>query len=258
MNREKETAIRNFIVNDRALKKGYEPKREVDMLILGGAVDELRKTNHELKTENDKLKAMCMNGILASSLDHDWNSIMYQIKCTLQDVECEKTRKKLQSSLSLLNSKKSILGEMDTFGNDRARMIKGKDIETFLNGYYDPKRWNKKIEFNIDEDYKIYAHRTNLFGLLLNILNNSFTWTNEKISVYTKDNKLVIVNDGEKIEDDCLESVFRIGYTKSVGGHGYGLSLSKELNKSYLDVYATNDKELNIYDGACFVIEESR
>lgn len=49
--------------------------------------------------------------------------------------------------------------------------------------------------------------------------------------------------------------MFEIFYTKKASGRGIGLYLAKKcLNSIDMDIYATNDKEYNILDGACFVI----
>lgn len=74
---------------------------------------------------------------------------------------------------------------------------------------------------------------------------------------YKPDTKeILICNNGSKIEKHRLEKIFEMFYSNRPNGRGIGLYLSKQsLNESGLDIYATNEKEYNKLDGACFVIK---
>ena len=70
-------------------------------------------------------------------------------------------------------------------------------------------------------------------------------------------NEIIICNSGLKIEEHRLEKIFDIFYSNRPNGRGIGLYLSKQsLNESNLDIYATNKKEYNLLNGACFVIKK--
>lgn len=63
------------------------------------------------------------------------------------------------------------------------------------------------------------------------------------------------MNSGEKIDSVYLDKIFTLFFTRKPGGRGIGLFLAKvNLNSIGYDIFATNDKKLNRFNGACFVI----
>ena len=63
------------------------------------------------------------------------------------------------------------------------------------------------------------------------------------------------MNSGENIEDSYLEDIFTLFFTRKRDGRGIGLYLvKKNLQSIGYDIFATNDKQYNKLDGACFVI----
>ena len=76
-----------------------------------------------------------------------------------------------------------------------------------------------------------------------------------KLDYLIESDQIIIANSGEKIPDYRLDKVFDLFYTQRPNGRGIGLYLSKQsLNEAGLDIFATNDKTLNSFNGACFVI----
>ena len=98
-----------------------------------------------------------------------------------------------------------------------------------------------------------------LFPVFINIVNNAIYWVGfsdeKRIEIDVQGDKTLIMNSGPKMSHTELTKCFEIFYTKKPSGRGIGLYLAKRnLNAMDLDLYATNDPELNRLDGACFVI----
>lgn len=81
-----------------------------------------------------------------------------------------------------------------------------------------------------------------LYRIVVNIVNNAVKAMKGKgtltISSYYKDENVIIEieNDGEMIPEENLEKIFQSGFTTKNNndrGHGYGLSIVKELIESY-------------------------
>ncbi|WP_262493203.1 ATP-binding protein [Maribacter antarcticus] len=101
-----------------------------------------------------------------------------------------------------------------------------------------------------------------LHTVYINIINNAIYWMRNKderkiLLDYNKiSNEIIICNSGLKIENHRLEKIFDMFYSNRPNGRGIGLYLSKQsLNENNLDIYATNKKEYNQLNGACFVIK---
>ena len=121
----------------------------------------------------------------------------------------------------------------------------------------------EKIEIEHSQEFinrSIIIKEPVIYAVLINIINNAIYWMrsvdDKKIKFdFNQDTKeILIMNSGEKIKNFQLEKIFDLFYSKR-GGRGLGLYLAKQsLQKSYMDIYATNDPKYNQLDGACFVI----
>ena len=71
-----------------------------------------------------------------------------------------------------------------------------------------------------------------------------------------KDEKIIIANSGEPIENYLLEDIFKPFYSRKPKGRGIGLYVSRtSLRDHGLDLIATNDPNYNTLEGACFIIQ---
>ena len=78
-----------------------------------------------------------------------------------------------------------------------------------------------------------------------------------EIKIDVKDNKLLIMNSGEPIEDYMLEDIFKLFYSNRPKGRGIGLYLAKKsLNGIGYEIEATNNPIFNQLNGACFSINK--
>ena len=119
------------------------------------------------------------------------------------------------------------------------------------------------IEFGYSEvfaNYTFYSFESIIIPVFLNVINNAIYWVaygkeRKRIEIKVKGKEILIMNSGAKMSYTELTRCFEIFYTKKTSGRGIGLYLAKKcLNSIDFDIYATNDKEYNVLDGACFVI----
>jgi signal transduction histidine kinase len=96
--------------------------------------------------------------------------------------------------------------------------------------------------------------------VFINVINNALYWlipsADRRLHIAYEDGRILIINSGAKIESADLENIFTLFFTRKPGGRGIGLYLAKtNLHTIGYDIYTTNDKKLNVLNGACFVIE---
>ena len=115
---------------------------------------------------------------------------------------------------------------------------------------------NKEIEFeiNYDKKTKFYGSKDNWETILDNILSNFIRYANKKIKITTKQNKLILYNDGDTIDEDFLEVIFT-PFRKGIKGEFWlGLSIVKKtLAMMGYDIVIKNEKK-----GVSFIITEKK
>ena len=91
-------------------------------------------------------------------------------------------------------------------------------------------------------------------AIIDNILGNFIRYAKKKITITIKNNKIILYNDGENIDESLLNNIFT-PYKKGVNGvFGLGLSIvDKTLN--LLDYVISIE---NVKNGVKFIIQERR
>lgn len=140
-----------------------------------------------------------------------------------------------------------------------------KPIDTFNKVIYLLTRdiIENKIDIKIDENLKNYSinyYEYNLWIAFLNILNNAVYWLKyesekqRQVQFFLgKENELIILNNGPKIENEELENIFNYGVTnkKEKNATGLGLAFTRS-------ILSANDGQIwseNYQEGPVFVIK---
>lgn len=127
---------------------------------------------------------------------------------------------------------------------DMEKMIK-EEVEKF-------KFHRKEIAFDIsvEKKSKYYGSVENWETVLDNLLSNFMRYAKKEIKITAKQNKLILYNDGESIDEDFLEVIFT-PFRKGIKGEfGLGLSIVKKtLNVMGYDISIKNETK-----GVSFVI----
>lgn len=106
------------------------------------------------------------------------------------------------------------------------------------------------IETDIDE--KVYFHGSEEPWRVVveNLLDNSLRYAKSKVQINLKDNLLEVFNDGENIEKDRLDKLFKPYEKGNKGKFGLGLSIVKKVTETY--GYTVTGENMN--DGVIFRI----
>ena len=210
-------------------------------------------------------------GMSIEVIDHRFNVLYAQIASALSKLgdmskkssEVLEIYNPLKMSFQHLESNHKMLMPMYRTTRRNKTNISGRDIVEVIDNFYGKVLKRDGIEFVYSEEfanYTIYSFESIIMPVFLNIINNAIYWVaygneRKRIEIKIRDNEILIMNSGAKMSYTELTRCFEIFYTKKASGRGIGLYLAKKcLNSIDLDIYATNDKEYNILDGACFVI----
>ena len=100
----------------------------------------------------------------------------------------------------------------------------------------------------------MYGSKENWETILDNLLSNFMRYTNKLIKITTKQNRIILYNDGDQIDEDFLKVIFT-PFRKGIKGEfGLGLSIVKKtLNVMDYDITIRNEKK-----GVSFIITHQR
>ncbi|MBQ6492536.1 MAG: HAMP domain-containing histidine kinase [Erysipelotrichaceae bacterium] len=111
-----------------------------------------------------------------------------------------------------------------------------------------------KIETDLDEKVYFHGDEEPWRVVIENLLDNALRYAHSRISINLKDNLLEIFNDGEAIEKDRLDKLFKPYEKGNKGKFGLGLSIVKKVTETY--GYTVTGENMN--DGVIFRIYTSK
>lgn len=242
---------------------------DIDEELVQGAY----KAEYEtIKYKWDQTRETAQLGVAVEIIDHEFNQLYAKINESLKKLSSdnlftdEKQFQFLTQSFKQLEDKYELLSPLYRVAGVVPKDISGENIYNYLLRFFDRRIEDYNIE--LESTPRFNKHILNIkepviHTVYINIINNAIYWMrnveHRKILLDYKEetNEIIICNSGLKIEEHRLKKIFDIFYSNRPNGRGIGLYLSKQsLNESNLDIYATNRKEYNLLNGACFVIKK--
>ena len=199
------------------------------------------------------------------NISHDFKTPLTVIKSYIEAVEDgvednatalatikEQTNKLEQKVHSLL-----YLNKLDYLKNSKNINMDQIDMEKVIHSEVEKFKFTRKeITFvvKIDNKSKFYGAIENWETILDNLLSNFMRYAKNTIKITAKQNKLILYNDGENIDNDFLEAIFT-PFRKGIKGQfGLGLSIVKKtLNLMEYDITIKNEKK-----GVSFIITQEK
>lgn len=195
------------------------------------------------------------------NISHDFKTPLTVIKSYIEavedEVEDEKTALQIikQQTAKLEQKVHSLLylNKLDYLKDSNVKDMKLVDMDAIINAEVEKFKFHRKeINFIIDTDKKskYYGTVEHWETILDNLLSNFMRYANTTIKITAKQNKLILYNDGENIDNDLLEGIFT-PFRKGIKGEfGLGLSIVKKtLNIMDYDITIKNEKK-----GVSFII----
>ena len=195
------------------------------------------------------------------NISHDFKTPLTVIKTYVEavydGVEDEKTALKVidKQSKKLEQKVHSLLylNKLDYLMESKNIKIEKVDMNKIINEEIEKFKFHRKnINFILEKDKKsvYYGTYEHWETVLDNILGNFMRYAKTEIKITLKQNRIVLFNDGEKIDEDFLDVIFT-PYRKGIKGeYGLGLSIVKKtLNIINYDIKIKNNKK-----GVSFII----
>ena len=199
------------------------------------------------------------------NISHDFKTPLTVIKSYIEAVEDgveekeiafktikEQTDKLEQKVHSLL-----YLNKLDYLKNSQSVKNELIDMEKIIKDEVEKFKFHRKeikFEVSIDKKSKYYGSVENWETILDNLLSNFMRYADKCIKITAKQNKIILFNDGDQIDNDFLEGIFT-PFRKGIKGEfGLGLSIVKKtLNLMGYDISIRNEK-----NGVSFIITSQK
>ena len=199
------------------------------------------------------------------NISHDFKTPLTVIKSYIEAVEDNVTSSEValpvikEQTEKLENKVRSLLylNKLDYLKDTKIDLVQ-VDMSKIINSEVEKFKYhNKNIKFivEIDKKSKYYGTVEHWETILDNLLSNSMRYTKRVIKISAKQNKVILYNDGDNIDEKLLSGIFT-PFRKGIKGEfGLGLSIVKKtLNLLKYDISIKNEKV-----GVSFIItKESR
>lgn len=227
-------------------------KIEDEFKSLSSALEDMRLS---LKNQEEVRNTMYQN------ISHDFKTPLAVIKSYVEASE-DKIETKT-NSLKIIKEQTNILqnkvesllylNKLD-YLKDKELKIEEINMKKLISNEIDKFKFQRKdIKFikEFDKKSKYFGTIDAWETIIDNLLSNFMRYAKKEIKITAKNNKIVLYNDGNKIDDTLIEAIFN-PYRKGVkGSFGLGLSIVKKtLNIMNYDIYIKNEKKgvsFNIY-----------
>ena len=227
-------------------------KIEDEFKSLSSALEDMRLS---LKNQEEVRNTMYQN------ISHDFKTPLAVIKSYVEAAE-DKVETKT-NSLKIIKEQTNILqnkvesllylNKLD-YLKDKELKIEEINMKKLISNEIDKFKFQRKdIKFikEFDKKSKYFGTIDAWETIIDNLLSNFMRYAKKEIKITAKNNKIILYNDGNKIDDNLIEAIFN-PYRKGVkGSFGLGLSIVKKtLNIMNYDIYIKNEKKgvsFNIY-----------
>lgn len=224
----------------------------------------------EMKEEWNKTYELAQLGIAVEIIDHQFNTLYSQLhenikslrKHLLLNRESELQYKQLDTAFEHLLDNYKLLQPLYRTTGKIKNNITATELRDYLADFFQTRLRENNVQLNISESAKkwsVNSYESIFKPVLINIINNALFWlqsaNKKEILLDYEDDKLLIMNSGEPVEEYLKEDIFKLFFSNRSDGRGIGLYLAKKsLNGIGFDIEATNEVKYNKLDGACFSI----
>jgi signal transduction histidine kinase len=241
-------------VDDDALMLWYKEKYE--------QIEEKVEAMHELS----------QLGMAIEIIDHQFNVLYSEIGNGLQTLkslvdnnpEYQYGFKQLRSAFEHLETNHQLLAPLYRTTRRSRSEITGGELYEYLGNFFKKRFKENNITFICDQSFEKYCFFTFdsvIKPVFINLINNAVYWlksvSDRTIVIKVKNDKILVQNNGQPIDNFYLNDIFKLFFTRTPGGRGIGLYLARSnLETIGYKIEASNDRKYNELKGACFIIEE--
>lgn len=161
-------------------------------------------------------------------------------------------RSKIKESIDLMLGEieriKNIVNQFRDLSIDREIKLHELSLRQLIE---DVSKLYTELKVNVEGDKRVYADRSMLKDMFLNLFNNSLDWGAKSVSIKIDDSSLEYLDDGKGIEKGKEEIIFFPYHSDNPKGMGIGLAVVKHI----AHVHGWNIKALSDKRGFYLIVE---
>jgi hypothetical protein len=270
------TVLQNLDTRRAALQEElsiqYEPfLRTLDQLLQDIDIDSaFAVTEYERSALEQRVGhfiALAQIGISVEIIGHELETLDSEVARHLgqlpKEVQRLKAYKLAFESHKALVDRLRFLAPMKVAGYRARECISGKDISTYVREFFSRQFALNRISFDATpafERLRITDLPSRIYPVFINLINNSIYWLSfaddRKIKLDVIDEKVVVADSGPGVDEDDVEHLFELFYTRRSEGRGVGLYLSKmNLAVAHHSIRYAGPTDPHALSGANFIIE---
>ncbi|HCU64410.1 MAG TPA: ATP-binding protein [Rheinheimera sp.] len=227
----------------------------------------------QIQEKVEAMHELSQLGIAVEIIDHQFNVLYSEIGNGLQTLkplledhaEYQYSFKQLLSAFEHLETNHQLLAPLYRTTRRSRSEIPGEELFAYLSIFFKKRFEENNITFTCDktfEEYRFFTFDSVIKPVFINLINNAIYWlksvSDRTIHIKIKDDKILVQNNGQPIDNFYLEDIFKLFFTRTPGGRGIGLYLARtNLETIGYRIEASNDRKYNELKGACFIIEKA-
>ncbi|MEN9433728.1 MAG: hypothetical protein RLZZ422_1317 [Pseudomonadota bacterium] len=222
--------------------------------------------------EVSRLHALAQLGITVEIIGHELEGLDQTINYGLKLIGEEALSQRQQAAYEnakhahlVLMEKLRFLSPLKLSGKKEVEKITGYKIESYIKSFFGDQFNKLAIELEITEHFKqivFFELPSRIYPVFINLLNNAIYWVQysknntRKILLDSNLNEVFIADNGIGVEQDDVNQLFTLFFTRKSRGRGVGLYLCKQNLQAggHKIRYETHENK-KILEGANFVIE---
>ncbi|WP_417579621.1 ATP-binding protein [Nitrincola sp.] len=225
--------------------------------------------NITLRDDLNRLNQVAQLGITVEILGHELNTNERMIREGIRQIRQAGDvpgANLVVEGFEALSQQLEFLSPLKVSGSRSRREITGKEIESYLRGFFDAVSRNRSIKIHASDAFRafsIYDQPSRLYPVFVNLVNNSVYWLvnshtpEPEVYLSVEDGKIIVSDNGPGINPVDQENLFKMFFTrKSSGGRGIGLYLCRvNLMAGGHSIEYSTERKFRCLDGANFVID---
>ncbi len=224
--------------------------------------------NAALRDDINRLNQIAQLGITVEILGHELNSNERMIREGIRKIRLGDDvpgTHLVEEGFDALSHQLEFLSPLKVSGTRTRRLITGKEILEYLQGFFKTVARSRGIKVDASERFlsiRVEEQPSRLFPVFVNLVNNSVYWmvhshtVNPHVYLSVVEGNIVVSDNGPGIDPVDQENLFKMFFTRKVSdGRGIGLYLCRvNLMAGGHSIEYAKDRKFKLLSGANFVI----
>lgn len=235
---------------------------------LEDAFSAVYELNEQLEEKIDMLHSVAQLGITVEIIGHELETLENQVRRNFdlmpKEVHKLRTFKEAKAAHDALIDRLRFLSPLKKSSYQKKLKIYGNDIENYILQFFGNIFIKEQINFSATDSFRnmvITDVPSRIYPTFINLVNNSLYWVRQKekriILLDFQYEKIIVADSGPGVDEDDIDHLFQMFFTRRVNGRGIGLYLCREnLSLAGFIIRYANNNDPHILEGANFIIEK--